>query len=121
MPQEFPFLLLVAGTAMLALLLAGWQLLISRKLKGEISRLEKQLQLLQATQEKKASFATSLNRAEREQPSLPSGVRKTPEKYHYVAALADQGLDVQGIAKALKLAPAEVEQLLQLARLRPSE
>ncbi len=118
MDREGLLLLLIGSMALLALLLAVWQLLVSRKLRSQLEQLEKKIQLQQQAHSDKANFSTSLNRAERQRPGLPGGVRQTPEKYHYVAALAEQGLDTQGIAKALNLASAEVEQLLQLARIK---
>ncbi len=67
----------------------------------------------------KDNFSTSLDTAERQQPQ-PFSRRNSAEKYRYVGSLAQQGLDAEGIAEALQMAPAEVEQLLQLAKLKQS-
>ncbi len=115
-------LLIVAGIALLALLLALWQLLVVRQLRREIEQLREQPE---ATPEAEAklpiSFSTSLDSAEREQlqASPPLMPRNSAEKYRYVGSLAEQGLDAKGIAEALQMPTAEVEQLLRLAKLKP--
>lgn len=115
-------LLSVAGIALLALLLVSRQSRVTRRLKSELAGLKELLQQPPpAAPTQNVNFSASLDSAERLQSSLPVGVRNSPEKYRYVAALAEQGLDAKGIAAALKLAPAEVEQLLQLALLRPPQ
>ncbi len=115
--------LLVGGIALLALLLVAWQLLVSRRLSNQLAALRQQLAEFDQAQslETPVNFSTRLDSAERQQSGFPAGLRNSPEKYRYVAALAEQGLDAQGISAALKLAPAEVEQLLQLARLKPQK
>ncbi len=40
------------------------------------------------------------------------------DKYRYAVALAAQGQNVDSIAQALNMAPAEVEQVMQLARVK---
>lgn len=52
---------------------------------------------------------------------LAQETREPPEKYRYVASLADQGMSAAEIARVLHLAPGEVEQLLTLARLGRGE
>ena len=44
--------------------------------------------------------------------------QSSAEKYRYVASLTAQGVSAAGIASALQLAPAEVEQLMKLSRLK---
>jgi hypothetical protein len=64
-----------------------------------------------------ADFSSHLDRVEREQ-RVVDVPRSSSEKYQYAASLAAQGVDTEGIAAALKMAPAEVEQLLKLSQLR---
>ncbi len=116
------FLSLVGAVALLALVLVVWQLAMSRRLNRELGVLCQQLEALKgvaAAAEQKVNFSQQLNRAEREQQlqirELP---RTAAEKYQYVASLAAQGFDAAGIASALQMAPAEVEQLLKLAQLK---
>ena len=114
--QQLP-LLLIGAIALLALLLTFWQLQRSVKQGREISRLRQELQDLELKQEPKPSFSTNLDQIEREQKTV--GVPQSrADKYRYVASLADQGIDAQGIAAALQMAPIEVEQLLQLSQLK---
>ena len=112
-----PLLLLVGSIAVLALLLGFWQLTVSRKLGRELHGLRQQLVALELKPESQSSFSNSLDRVEREQKvvTVPHG---SSEKYRYVASLADQGVNADEIAVALQMAPAEVEQLLQLSRLK---
>ncbi|MEA3362570.1 MAG: hypothetical protein U9Q61_04805 [Thermodesulfobacteriota bacterium] len=110
-------LLLVGSIALLALLIGLWQGQISRKLGRELGELRRQLVETEVMQEHKPSFSTSLDRVEREQKTVEVP-RSSAEKYRYVAALANQGVDAKEIAAALQMAPLEVEQLLQLAQLK---
>ncbi len=120
MPVPSLPLLLIGAIALLALLLGLWQLGVSRKLRNELQSLQQQIQAQPQLKEKNA-FSVSLDQAERQQSSLSGHTQNSTEKYRFVAALAKQGLDAKGIAEALQLAPAEVEQLLQLARLKPRQ
>ena len=110
-------LLLVGLIAILALILGFWQLSVSRKLGCELRELRQQLVAVGAESAPQSSFSSSLDRVEREQKvvAVPHG---SSEKYRYVASLAAQGINAEGIAAALQMAPAEVEQLLQLSRLK---
>jgi len=116
-------LLIVACIALFALLLALWQLLVVRQLRREMKQLREQLAAEPEAEAKlPISFSTSLDSAEREQlqaapPVMP---RNSAEKYRYVGSLAEQGLDAKGIAEALQMPTAEVEQLLRLAKLKPA-
>ncbi len=120
-------LLVVAVIAFLALLLSLWQLRLNKKMGAEIAKLQQLLAQKVVTPklarqpeveaQPKPSFSASLNQVEQGQnPVTPPS--NSAEKYRYVASLANQGVDAQGIAAALQMAPAEVEQLLQLARLK---
>ena len=112
-------LLVVAAMAGLALLLNLWQIQVSRKLRREIEELRRQLgEGPVAPAAAKATFSASLDQVERQQPATPADRRSSTDKYRYVASLAAEGMDARGIAKALQLAPAEVEQLVQLAKLK---
>ncbi|MFK5925214.1 MAG: hypothetical protein QM483_01160 [Desulfuromusa sp.] len=110
-------LLLIGSTALLALLLGLWQTRLLRKQGSELRELQKRVSESEMKPEQKPSFSKSLDQVEREQKvvAIP---RSSSEKYRYVASLSEQGLDAQGIAAALQMAPVEVEQLLQLARLK---
>lgn len=112
---QFP-LLLIGSVASLALLLGFWQLWVSRKLGVELRELRQQLET-ETESEPKPSFSNRLDRVEREQKAVEVP-RSSSEKYRYVASLADQGVNANGIATALQMAPAEVEQLLQLSRVK---
>ena len=119
--SEMPLPLLVVATiALLALLLSLWQLLLIKGLGRDLYkvRLELAEKKIANSVDPPTSFATNLDHAEREQQKEIPTPRSSAEKYRYVAALADQGVDAAGIATALHLAPAEVTQLLQLARLK---
>ena len=109
-------MLFVGSIAILALLLGFWQLSVSRKLGRELRELRQQL-VVGTESAPQSSFSSSLDRVEREQKvvAIPHG---SSEKYRYVASLADQGINAEGIAVALQMAPAEVKQLLQLSRLK---
>jgi hypothetical protein len=108
---------LVGSIALLALLLVLWQLKVSRRLRHEIDGLRQEVSQLSQQAEEKLDFSSHLDRVEREQ-KVVEVPRTSSEKYQYVASLADQGVDTSGIAAALKMAPAEVEQLLKLSQLR---
>ena len=110
-------LLLIGGIALLSLFLGLRQQRTSRKLGSELCQLQQQLSELKSGQEQKLTFSNSLERVEREQLKVDVP-RSSSEKYRYVASLADQGVDAKGIAAALQMAPGEVEQLLQLTKLK---
>lgn len=120
--EQLP-LLLVGGVALLALLLCCWQMQATRGLRRELEQLRGRLQAPPADAPEARvpiSFSTNLDTAEREQlRSAPSAMpRNSAEKYRYVGSLAQQGLDARGIAEALQMPTTEVEQLLQLAKLK---
>ncbi|MEA3544549.1 MAG: hypothetical protein U9R69_04935 [Thermodesulfobacteriota bacterium] len=110
-------LLLIGSISLLALLLGLWQLRIVKKLTRELRELRQQLLEAEVKQKQKPSFSNHLDRVEREQKTVEAP-RSSSEKYRYIASLADQGMDAKGIAAALQMAPLEVEQLLQLTRLK---
>lgn len=111
----------VAAVALVALLLSARQAVVMRALRGEIAQLRAQLEEHDVSKEPKANFSASLNQAERKTLVSAEGAALHGDKYRYVASLADQGIDAKGIAAALQMAPAEVEQLIQLARLKQPE
>lgn len=117
MVTEQLYLLLVGSIALLALLIGFWQIRISGKLSQELSKLRQELLETQTKAESKPSFSTSLDLVEQEKKADPLP-RSRSEKYRYVASLAAQGFDAQGIAAALQMAPVEVEQLLKLSQLK---
>jgi len=111
-------ILLVAVVATLALLLGMRQLLIYRCLRRELMELRQELDKRLLAPPVKASFSARLDQIERQQPQVPANQRSSTEKYRYVASLAAEGMDARGIASVLQISTAEVEQLLQLARLK---
>lgn len=118
--EQLP-LLLIAGSALLALLLGFWQLRVTRRLRRELDELRSRIAVApEPEMTVPISFSTSLDSAERDQlqAAQPVMPRNSAEKYRYVASLAEQGLNARGIAEALQMPPAEVEQLLQLAKLK---
>ena len=111
------YLLSVGSIALLALLIGFWQLRVSGKMGRELSKLRQELLEIETKPEQQPSFSASLDQVEREQKVV--GIpQSSSEKYRYVASLADQGVDAQGIAVALQMAPVEVEQLLKLSQLK---
>lgn len=120
MVTEQLLLLIVGCLALLALLLGFRQLQVTGKLRRELNELRNLMDRRSTVAPAvKDNFSTSLDTAERQQPQ-PLSRRNSAEKYRYVGSLAQQGLDAEGIAEALQMAPAEVEQLLQLAKLKQS-
>jgi len=122
-----------AGIALLVILLQGRTL---RILVQQVKNLEVTLQQMDKGQgdEPAASvahrFSAHLNDAEKnQQKNLQELKEKLQEKnavkpqgqadkYRYAVALAAQGQNVDSIAQALNMAPAEVEQVMQLARVK---
>jgi len=117
MAGEQLLLLLVGSIAILSLMMSFWQMRVSRRLSRELTKLHQQLPKQQEDSTDKPNFSHHLKRVEREQ-QVVDVPRSLPDKYQYVASLAHQGFDAQGIAAALQMAPAEVEQLLKLAQLK---
>ncbi len=111
-------LLIVGSIALLALLLGFRQLQVSRKLQREIRDLRSLLAAEEPGEALNASFSQNLGQVERQTPTVSTAPRSGSEKYRYIAALADQGVAAGGIAAALQMSTAEVEQLLKLARLK---
>lgn len=123
---------LFSGLLLAALAVLCWR---QRQLRRELAQtrqhlglLRTQLEALSARREEEpagppaaapAPFAGTLRQAELQSRLQPAAVhRGAPERYRYVAALAEQGLSPAQIGQALHLAPAEVEQAVRLAQLR---
>jgi hypothetical protein len=116
-------LLSLLGLVGICLLISLSQLLSQRKLRHRIDSLEQQLNAAKAEKDVQAvNFSASLDAIERQQlqSNEPAPPVKTTDKYGYVGALAEQGLDAKGISEALQMPVAEVKQLLQLAKLKRS-
>ena len=121
MAADQSLLLVVACLALVALLLGLWLLKLVASLRRELTALRAEAVNKPAAEPTAAvNFSTSLDSVEREQLQAAAALapRNSAEKYRYVASLADQGLDAQGIAAALQMPAAEVEQLLRLAKLK---
>ena len=110
--------IIVGSVALLALLLNIRQAVVMRKLKGEMANMRLHLEELKGVKEEKSNFSSALNEVERNTVAPHEGSGRQSEKYRYVASLTEQGVDAKEIAAALQMAPAEVEQLMQLARLK---
>lgn len=111
--------LMIIGTiASLALLLCLRLLVVTRLLKGELKDLRQKIITENNTPEVKANFSESLTQVERKVVPISENPGTSSDKYRYVVSLANQGVDAKGIAAALQMAPAEVEQLMQLTRLK---
>lgn len=111
--------MMIVGTiACLALLLCLWLTMVTRSLKGELQDLRQKINTKSNTPEEKINFSESLTQVERKVVPVSENPGSSSDKYRYVASLANQGVDAKGIAAALQMAPAEVEQLMQLTRLK---
>jgi len=111
----------LGALAALALLLCLWLLRVVERLQRRVQRLEQSIAGQQVSDRQPSSFSASLGLAERRAETARGSMRSMSqgERYGYIAALAEQGLDAAGIAAALQMSLPEVEQLLKLARLRP--
>lgn len=48
---------------------------------------------------------------------IAGGYEKVPEKYKYVVSVAEQGMEIEDLAKTFGISSYEVEQLVNLSRL----
>ncbi len=123
----------VAISAVLMTLLQRRTLNAARQqLKGLETRVQEMAELLKNRPLASAisGFSAHLNDAEKHQHQSQqqlkeklqqSNAAKTQgqaDKYRYAVALATQGQNVDSIAQALNMAPAEVEQVMQLSRVK---
>ncbi len=106
------------GIAVIALVVSAWQYRSGRKLVQQLELVKQKLTEKEQAAPVTASFSAHLSSAEKVQDKVKDRPVAQAEKYRYAVALADQGYTVEGIAKALKMAPAEVEQVMQLARIK---
>jgi hypothetical protein len=111
-------LLIMASLVGLTLLLCLRLMLVTRRLGRDIKLLEQELSRVSSKPETKASFSESLTQVERKIVQPIEKPVSSAEKYRYVASLTGQGVSAAGIASALQMAPTEVEQLMQLSRLK---
>lgn len=119
--------LIGAGIAMIATLFQRQNL---RTLAQQVKDLETKLSEHKSVAPVMSSFSAHLHDAETTQQKshqelkekLQESNRVKPQvqadKYRYAVALAAQGQSVDSIAQALNMAPAEVEQVVQLARVK---
>ena len=111
--------LIVIGTiACLALLLCTRLIMVTRSLQVELKDLRQKSDTEGRPSKEKVNFSESLNQVERKAIAAVESVGSQADKYRYVASLANQGVDAAGIASVLQMSPAEVEQLMRLARLK---
>ncbi|MFO7765985.1 MAG: hypothetical protein R6V33_06105 [Pelovirga sp.] len=106
------------GVAAIALVVSLCQYRSGRKLAQQLELVRQQLTESEPGEPQAASFSEHLTCAEKVQDKVASRPVAQAEKYRYAVALADQGYTVEGIAGALKMAPTEVEQVMQLARIK---
>lgn len=122
-----------AGIALLLILLQRKTL---RKLVQQVKHLEEKLLHTEKLEEDPPAasvvnrFSAHLNAAEKTQQQSQQELKEKlqennalkpqgqADKYRYAVALAAQGQNVDSIAQALNMAPAEVEQVMQLARVK---
>lgn len=104
--------------AAIALVVAGWQYRSGRRLAQQLELLQQQLAQKPETESAKAAFSVHLSNAEKVQDKTEDKPVAQAERYRYAAALADQGHSAADIAKALNMAPTEVEQIMRLARIK---
>lgn len=98
------------------------QLRINRRLMEQIEDIRRYLKTNKADVATAGrSFSSRLTSAEQEQDT-EINVKSIPheEKYRYAAALAQQGYTAAGIAESLQMALAEVEQIMQLTKIKGS-
>lgn len=111
---------LLGALALLALLLCLWQLRTLGRMQREIAALTLKVNENRAATTQEGSFSSHLVAAEKVHFRNSAESRSGAEKYRYVAGLADQGIDAEGIAAALGMAATEVEQLIRLSQLKKS-
>ncbi|MFO7578000.1 MAG: hypothetical protein R6W66_09770 [Pelovirga sp.] len=125
MDNQLYLIIAALVVALAALLTALLQTLRGRRLERRLEALQEQLDKRQsdiAAAPPPRNFSAHLSSAEKSQFPAAGKPLAQAEKYRYAAALAAQGQGVEGIAAALQMAPAEVEQVMRLARLqRPSQ
>ena len=106
------------GIAVIALVVSARQYRSGRKLAQQLELVKQKLMEKEQPAPVPTSFSAHLSSAEKVQDKVEDRPVVQAEKYRYAVALADQGYTVEGIANALKMAPAEVEQVMQLARIK---
>lgn len=111
-------LIIIGVIACLALLLCLRLTMVTRSLHAELKDLRQKSNTENRSSEEKVNFSESLNQVERKASTVVESTGSQADKYRYVASLANQGVDAAGIASALQMSPAEVEQLMRLARLK---
>ena len=104
--------------AVIALVVSAWQYRSGRKLAQQLEMVTQKLMEKEHVVPVTTSFSAHLSSAEKVQDQVEDRPAAQAEKYRYAVALADQGYTVEGIANALKMAPTEVEQVMQLARIK---
>ena len=110
--------LIALVVASIALIIAVRQLRMGRRLAQQIELLQQQRPKTSETTAVTTGFSAHLSSAEKVQDKTEGRPVAQADKYRYAAALADQGYSAEGIAKALNMAPTEVEQIMRLARIK---
>jgi len=122
--------------AVIALLMALWQRKALSALRQQLKTLATTLKHIDDLQKDQPlasvtnRFSAHLNDAEKNQQESHQELKAKlqennavkpqgqADKYRYAVALAAQGQSVDSIAEVLNMAPAEVEQVMQLARVK---
>lgn len=88
-------------------------------LQGRLQEAEKKVET--SAEKETTGFASTLQAVEQQASvTIRPGSGSATEKYRYVSALAEQGMDAGQIAQALHIAPAEAEQAIRLAAIARS-
>ncbi|MBD1400448.1 hypothetical protein [Pelovirga terrestris] len=122
--------------AVIALLMTLWQRRTLRVLRQQLQDMEATVsEIAEVLKDRPLASATSgfsahlsdaeknqhQNRQELKEKLQENNAAKSQgqaDKYRYAVALAAQGQNVDSIAQALNMAPAEVEQVMQLSRVK---
>jgi len=110
-------ILICASLALLALCLCLVLMKAVQRLTARVNELQ-QLLKQHKTAAATPDFAVSLGQAERLGARVAAAPAVQSDRYRQVTVLAQQGLDAEQIAARTQLPASEIEQLLQLARLR---
>jgi DNA-directed RNA polymerase specialized sigma24 family protein len=91
------------------------------ELNQELDAVLQRLSSLEAKKDDK-DFTAALDQAQiKARMEREAGSWKAPEKYRYVASLANHGMSPDEIADVLKISIREAEQLVKLSRVAKSE
>ncbi|MEZ4598780.1 MAG: hypothetical protein R2940_03205 [Syntrophotaleaceae bacterium] len=112
-----PRLLLLILALLAACMIIALQFLQIRKLRRTLQKDSQDRAGGEKAQTRQGEFQSSLLEATlKSRLESSSNWRRTPEKYRYASALAEQGANAERIAELLQLPLAEVQQLIALRK-----